>query len=293
MSIYESSHPMRQITINLTYHKYSTQLPEQFIKTILSCSLLDTTLELDPTTEVIDISSSKVYPKALDILKYMADTNNIPSMDHIFQNDKLIQELRQSADYLMCNILDVIVHEKYIVLSRMMSHVNLLNISQISESSIYQRVIGLAIQYNIPRLVEYMFRVVLPKIDIDPILMAIAMDKDNSYVVNLFFDRQTIPSFTCMINAVYRNNKDWINRILANPCSDLSHYRILELAVTGNDVDLVRRLIMDSRVNLSGRALDIALYEYERTLLDGRYPSLDIIKVLWSNPTMRKNYNPD
>ncbi len=251
------------------------------IMTYFPNSLLSTTLELDPTAEVIDIPNSSVDSDILLILKYITVTGHLPSRIPYLPN------LITASNYLGIDILTALGDPTYPLFIETFPDTNLLDPVSIQES--YSSILNFIVSNNSKYILSYIIRI-MPhnmeqfgftyrqavwngKLDIVDLLIrngyrSIDWNKDiqtaivrhHSNLLYYFIQSPIVnPHINyndALISAIDANDVTLIDYLLINSPIDPSKIKIGLYILPNTSIQVINRLLEDPRINLSDVEID-------------------------------------
>ena len=180
----------------LQYNNYEVLLDRNRLLELFPTSFLSTTLNLDPTAEVIDIPSRDVTPNMLNIVKIMIDTDNVALYDSKIPKEEYIR----ASNYLNIDILTAMVDPNYNLFVQSHPLMNLLHITDDD----FDEILPFSATSGGNQLVWYLFRTLpfnlLYYISFSNSMLVVASYYGSIDVVRLLLRREGVNPGTATVN---------------------------------------------------------------------------------------------
>lgn len=218
-------------------------------------SLLSTTLDQDPSAEVIEITHRDVTPAILDMVKVMIDTDRVVSHDSSIPQDEYIR----AGNYLNIDILTAMTDVNYNLFVQSHPLTNLLHIVDDD----FDIILPFSATSGGYQLVWYLYRsytdIRLFHESISNSMLVVASYSGSVDLVRLLLERKYVNPATASVNEhVYKKYMGISSEIIYPERNILLSTRnqALYFAILKNQLEVVRLLLQDPRVGYEGNESD-------------------------------------
>ena len=247
----------------LQYNGYEVSLDKSRLHELFPTSFLATTLDIDPTTEVIEIPSRDVTPNMLNIVKMMLDTDRVVLYNPNIPKDEYIR----ASNYLNIDILTAMADPNYNLFVQSHPFLNLLHLvaedyedilafsatsNNYLASNGYEGFLSSEIKSpNGNQLIWYLFRIFPSDTeDIDNRMLVVSSYSGSLDIVRLLLRRSWVNPATARVSGDYHTYMR-IGLDIIYPYINIlrqSLNQALYFAIVQNHVNVVELLLQDRRV---------------------------------------------
>lgn len=169
-------------------------------------SLPSLVLDLDPTTENIEIPNPIITPDVLDAIKYMVENKNTPMVTPK-------ENWEQAGKYLLIDVISAMADPDYLSV-RQKTRINLFDKNDLKKR--YSHLINFFIIYDAPKIIEYILNHT-PFNRKDSELYQNALREYKIEIVKLFIQKRGIvPTHWNLYYVATHNNMDLVKLILSS-----------------------------------------------------------------------------
>lgn len=277
------------VTLHSIPYDYTVTLPRRGIHEILTNSLLDKTLTLDPEASSIDIPNVVVCPEVMDLISIILDTRSISCT--IISDSSYRQMLQQASNYLAIDIIDIILDDRYEYLSERYNHIDLVDIRSLQDKDTYGSLLNFAIDQHFPLLLNYVLDRVPPELytDIDNRAFLSAVGSGQISSVDPFIRRGINPNISMCVGTILsipirRKHSDLSNYLLSLPEVKPTLNDLLLASRVGN-LPIVERLLQDPNIDPSSNHNEALINALDNS-------ELDVAQRLYEDPRVSSTYDP-
>lgn len=233
---------MLTIRVKGTDTEYSITIDRDRLLHLWPNSMLGSVVQLDPNTEVIDITSPDITRVSLDSIQFIADHDTLPIVP-------VSKEYITASHYFGIDVLMVLAEPKWNQIRTKHPDINLVHLTPEQ----YKPLLMSAIMYDLPLVRQYALRSLLPRITkrYDGILILEATKFSRWDTVQQLYHRKltnrSLNRFLCHVAS--RGHLEWVNTVLSDPRLIRVSHHVLVMACLHDQVAVVDRLLQDKRID--------------------------------------------
>lgn len=232
------------LRIRLVPYDYSRTVDSNRLVQLFPESLFASTITVDPTVEVIEISNPEITPGVLDYIVTMVETGKTPLISEGL-------DLTPAYRYLAIDVMEALADPNSNNFIQGRPDVNLLNLAQLDQSA-YYTILYYGLTIPIPGLVTYLFKYTTPDRHRaeDEKALIVSIIKSSPFTLKLL-DHGINPTLGYLTPDEYRNIVPSNGQDVSMKMSLSRANQALYYATLFGQLEVVRRLILYPDVNIA------------------------------------------
>lgn len=219
--------------------------------------------------QMVEIEEKAVTPQIVDLLKWMTDHQQLPTIQQI----KGIHGLGSVGNYLNIPILGVIGNPRYVQISPVSRFADINLLKPETWTLMSGELMAFAIIHNYYELFDYLLpRISSHDVDWDRALLMVVNSGHDRMVNRLLVDGRANPAANqngVFLATIEKSNADTVARLLADPRVDPNAQggKALDIAIITHNRDVIELLLSDPRVIVSDEAINTAEFQNDPALV--------------------------